>query len=386
MKTLARSELKDRVAIVVGTRPGIVKMSPIVHECVARGLDHFLLHTGQHYSYEMDRQFFEDLDLPAPLHRVADGAPGAMHGEQTARMLVGIEKALLQERPRVVLVCGDANTNLAAGLAARKLHMEVGHVEAGLRSHDWRMPEEHNRVILDHISEYLFAPTEETAQNLARDGVRGRVVVTGNTVVDALYHIAAKQRENDAIFKALKIEPAGYLVVTVHREETTDSRACLAEVVSTLQAVADEFGMPLLWPVHPRSRQRLSSLGMLADLEHGNSRFRLIEPLGYIDFIKLLSGAACCLTDSGGLQEEACSLRVPCVTLRNSTERPESIQVGANRLAGTGRAQVVAALRGALDSPRDWQNPYGDGHAAKRIIDALGARSPLWDRAADLGD
>lgn len=362
-------ELEDKVAIVVGTRPGIIKMSPLIRELAARRMSYFVIHTGQHYSYTMDQVLFEDLELAPAQYRLKSVSKCYYHGAQTAEMLCGVEQALLAERPKVVLVCGDANTNLAAGLAARKLRIGLGHVESGLRSYDWSMPEEHNRIILDHISEWLFAPTEQARRNLINDNVRGEIYVTGNTIVDAVQQNLDIARRKSTILDRLQLAPDNYLVCTVHREENVDVKPRLADLLAGLQRISAEFQRPVIFPMHPRTRRRLVEWDMGDAVANRDPGLRIIDPVGYLDFLYLLANTQLVLTDSGGIQEESCILHVPCVTLRNNTERPETIEVGANRLAGTAPAAILEATRAMLGVVRGWANPFGDGTAAQQIID-----------------
>ena len=352
------------IAIVLGTRPEIIKMSPIVRECDRRGLDYYILHTGQHYSHEMDRAFFEALDLPEPRYNLEVGSGN--HSAQTGRIMTGIEEVFADDRPDVVLVQGDTNTVLGGALAAAKLHIEVGHIEAGLRSFDRTMPEEINRVVADHISDHLFAPTSLTRQNLLDEGIDGaKVHVTGNTVVDAVYqNLAIAERKSD-IHATLGVDPGDYIVVTAHRAENVDSRERLSSILAALEQVRAEFDTEVVFPVHPRTKKMVEAFG----LEAGG--IRMVPPLGYLEFLRLEKGAALVLTDSGGLQEEACILNVPCVTLRDNTERPSTITVGANILAGTETSRIVAACRLMMKRTPRWQNPYGDGRSAERTIDHL---------------
>lgn len=360
----------NSVCIVVGTRPGIIKMSPLIRECELRGVDHFVIHTGQHYSPEMDNVFFQDLGLEIPKHHLKNIKDSTTHGAQTAMMLMGVEKALIREEPKVVLVCGDANTNLAAALAARKLRCVVGHVESGLRSNDWRMPEEHNRVMMDHIAELLFAPTKETAENLQKDNVRGKIVVTGNTIVDAVMQHIAIAREKSTVVKDLGLRKDDYFLMTAHREENVDSRETLSDLIECAKSVIGACQKEIIFPLHPRTRKRLSEFGLTEQFEEVKG-LRVIEPAGYLDLLNIMEQSLLVLTDSGGLQEEACILKVPCVTLRENTERPETTRVGANVIAGTKPVEVVAAVHKMLQVPRQWPNPLGDGKAAMRIIDEV---------------
>ncbi len=352
------------IAIVLGTRPEIIKMSPIVRECDRRGLDYYILHTGQHYSYEMDRAFFEALDLPEPRYNLEVGSGN--HSAQTGRIMTGIEEIFTDDRPDIVLVQGDTNTVLGGALAAAKLHIEVGHIEAGLRSFDRTMPEEINRVVADHVSDHLFAPTLLTRQNLLDEGIDGaKIHVTGNTVVDAVYqNLAIAERKSD-IHATLGVDQGDYIVVTAHRAENVDSCERLSSILAALELVRTEFDKEVVFPVHPRTKKMVEAFGL------ETSGIRMVPPLGYLEFLQLQKGAALVLTDSGGLQEEACILNVPCVTFRENTERPSTITVGANLLAGTETTAIVSACRIMMKRTPRWQNPYGDGEAAGRILSTM---------------
>jgi UDP-N-acetylglucosamine 2-epimerase (non-hydrolysing) len=366
LKTLDEGDLERKAVVVLGTRPGIVMMSPIVRELESRGIPFRVLHTGQHYSENMDGRLFADLELRAPDHRVEGVAALPYHGAQTAVMLQGCEEFFLQERPRLVLVGGDANTNLAAALAARKLHIQVAHVEAGERSHDWRMPEEHNRVLIDHMSEYLLATNEKAAENLRADGVRGAIVVTGNPIVDATRQNLELALRDSHLLEQLDVEPHEYVVMTLHREENVDSEVHLREALTAAAELHEALGLTVLFAAHPRTEKRVREF-RLEELARERPGLVTLPALGYLDFLGLLARASLVLTDSGGVQQEACILRVPCVTLRENTEWTETLEIGANALAGTDPARVVAAATEQLAGPHDWQAPFGDGYSAARI-------------------
>ena len=371
IKFVPRQQQARTVCVVVGTRPGIIKMCPVIRELANRNIPHFLMHAGQHYSYNMDRKFFEDLELPRPLHHLDGVRQYTTHASQTAEMMKGIEEALFKEKPAVVLVCGDANTNFSGAVAARKLGLVVGHVEAGLRSYDWRMPEEHNRVMIDHISELLFAPTEKTRENLLKENIRGKIVVAGNTVVDASLQNIEIARRKSGILRSIGVEGGGYILFTVHREENVDDHSNLKSILGALEMVSRTYpGRPIVFPIHPRTIKRIEQFGLERELARPKT-LRLTEPVGYLDFLMLLSNAGAVMTDSGGIQEEACVLRVPCVTLRESTERPESLEAGGNILAGTSPEGILVALGRMLGKSRDWANPFGDGRASERIAEAV---------------
>lgn len=363
LKILLEHELQPKVCVVVGTRPGIIMFSPVVRELERQGVPYFILHTGQHYSPNMDRQFFEELELPEPGYTLETVKLSTLHGAQTAEMLRGCEQVLLEERPRLVLVSGDANTNLAAALAARKLHIRVGHVEAGERSHDWRMPEEHNRVLIDHLSEYLFATSEKAEQNLKADNVRGEIVVTGNPIVDACRENLELATRHSTILSELGVDKEPYAAATVHREENTDSRSALAGILEGMRLLGERLGLRLVFAVHPRTRKRMEEFGLVEQADG----LLLTHALGYLDFLNLMAGSKLVVTDSGGVQQESCILGVPCVTLRDSTEWTETLECGANRLAGADPERILGAAEAMLDAPRGWSHPFGDGHAAERI-------------------
>jgi UDP-N-acetylglucosamine 2-epimerase (non-hydrolysing) len=353
-----------KISIVLGTRPEIIKMSPIIRECERLGLDHFVLHTGQHYSYNMDRVFFEDLELPDAKYNLDVGS--GHHGWQTGRMLVGIEKVLLKELPDVVLVQGDTNSTLAGALAAAKLGIKVGHVESGLRSYDRRMPEEVNRTLADHCSDFLFAPTEKSRRILVGEGVsKEKIFVTGNTVVDAVFQNLEIANRKRNVMNHLELKSKNYFLVTAHRQENVDDKARFAWILRGLKNVAEEFGLPLVYPIHPRSRKQMMRFGLRLD------EARLVDPVDFLSFLQLENHARLVLTDSGGVQEEACVLAVPCVTLRDNTERPETVEVGSNVLAGADSDRILECAKMMVFRENSWVNPFGDGTAGEKTIGAL---------------
>ncbi len=352
------------IAIVVGTRPEIIKMAPVIRACIQRRVPYRIIHTGQHYSFAMDGVFFEELGLPDPDHDLEIGSGSQVY--QIGAIVNGMAPLLEAERPDVVLVEGDTNSVLAAALAAHKFGIRVGHVEAGLRSYDRRMPEEINRILTDHVSDHLFAPTPRARDTLLKEGIEsGRVHVTGNTVVDEL----ELQRSRDArseVLGRLGVTPGGFALATVHRVENVEHPDRLRGIFTGLAASSRALGVPVLAALHPRTTAKLEAEPWELD-----SAVKVIPPLGYLDFLALHARAALMITDSGGLQEEACCLHVPCVTLRDNTERPESVEVGANMLAGADPERIVAATRAMRAKTRDWPNPFGDGQSGLRIVDLL---------------
>lgn len=352
------------IAVVVGTRPEIIKMAPVIKELAKRGSDFFIIHTGQHFSYNMDGVFFKQLDLPEANFKLEVGS--GSHAEQTANILTGVTKVLEDKKPGIVLVEGDTNSVLASALAATKLHIGVGHVEAGLRSFDKKMPEEINRILTDHCSDYLFAPTEISRGNLLSEGIEEeKVFVTGNTIVDALSQNIEAASEAVDILSELQLNPKNYCLVTIHRQENVDNRERFASILDGLDKLGQTMEIPIIYPVHPRARK------MMAEFTLKPEHIMLIEPRDYLSFIQLESNARLILTDSGGIQEEACVLHVPCVTLRDNTERPETVQVGSNILAGVKAHEIVNCSHKMLEKDTDWFNPFGDGKAAQKIVEIL---------------
>lgn len=351
------------ISIVLGTRPEIIKMMPLVKECERRGIEFQMVHSGQHYSYDMDRVFFSQLRLPDPDVTLEVGSGD--HGAQTARIIEGCERTFKEECPSHVLVQGDTNTVAGASIAAVKMGIPVGHVEAGLRSYDRTMPEEINRVISDHVSSFLFAPTETSRSNLLKEGIEEGVTVTGNTIVDAVHIIKEIADKECDILKSLGLRKEGYILATAHRAENVDSKEKLERIFNGLNAVSKGQGLPVIMPMHPRTRKMVG----LHSIDIGD--VQVIDPVGVLEFVSLEADAALCMTDSGGVQEEACILRTPCITLRENTERPETVGVGANVLVGTDVNKMIGLAREMLGRSREWENPFGDGRASARILDAL---------------
>ena len=335
-------------------------MSPVIRGLLIKEIGFFILHTGQHYSYNLDRVFFEQLELPQPVYNLEVGS--GSHAEETGKMLIGIEKVLLEEKPDVVLIEGDTNSVLAGALAASKLHIEIGHVEAGLRSYDRSMPEEINRTLTDHCSDYLFAPTEKAKAILLGEGIpEERIFVTGNTIVDAVHQNLEIANEQDSILNTLHLSPKEYFLVTLHRQENVDDPARFLSILKGLDSLADEFHLPVIYPIHPRSRKRMQEFGFKSE------NITLSGPVDFLGFLQLESNARLVLTDSGGVQEESCILGVPCITLRDNTERPETLEVGANILAGTTPEKILECSQVMLGRENNWGNPFGDGKAGERI-------------------
>ncbi|MBS3794365.1 MAG: UDP-N-acetylglucosamine 2-epimerase (non-hydrolyzing) [Candidatus Thorarchaeota archaeon] len=349
--------------LVVGTRPEIIKMTPIIHAWEKKENDLFLLHTGQHYSSYMSDAFFQDMDLREPDKNLNIGS--GSHSEQTAKALLGIEEQLQKVKPPLVVVQGDTNAVLSAALAAVKLNIPVAHVEAGLRSFDIRMPEEHNRRLTDHASTLLFAPTTEAAQTLERENVWGEVYVTGNTVIDAVERympIALKKRD---IMDRLDIDFEEYALLTLHRAENVDDPSILKGLIEGIL----QLDANVVFSTHPRTVARLEEFGLMKKVE-SSKHMILIEPVPYLDFLKLMHGSSYILTDSGGIQEEATapSLSKRVFVLRTSTERPEAVDSGYAHVVGVTPEVFPNRIKTILHEPFEPAAcPYGNGNAAKKI-------------------
>ncbi|MBV9925942.1 MAG: UDP-N-acetylglucosamine 2-epimerase (non-hydrolyzing) [Acidobacteria bacterium] len=361
-----------KVINVVGARPNFMKVAPIV-EAMRRRAREFapvVLHTGQHYDERMSDAFFRDLGLPEP--DVHLGVGSGSHAQQTAAVMQKFEPVVLEQKPDWVLVVGDVNSTLACALVCSKLGIKVAHVEAGLRSRDRTMPEEINRLLTDQLADLLLTPSEDGDRNLLAEGVPAeRIRFVGNVMIDSLF----KQLERAAssrVREELEVAGADYAVVTLHRPSNVDEPETLRGILSALARVGRR--LPVVFPIHPRTRKNLAEFGLLEAAEEGG-RLRLTEPLGYLDFLRLYSGARLVLTDSGGIQEETTALGIPCLTLRENTERPVTVELGTNRVVGTDPERIVAEAQAALSQDRQKEPPrvppLWDGRAAERILDAL---------------
>ena len=366
-----------KIAVVLGTRPEIIKMAPIIDEIVNRDIELCLIHTGQHYDKEMSDNFFIDLEIPAPDYNINVGS--GSHGKQTGLMMKGIEEVLMDEKPDIVLVQGDTNAVLAGALVASKLHIAVGHVEAGLRSFDMTMPEEINRRVCDVTSTMYFIPTEESAINLLADGYsRKNLIITGNTVVDACFRhleIAKKRGFEEESLASLGIDNMdNILTLTMHRAENVDDKKRVTNIIDALKELGD---MNIIFPIHPRTKKTLEDFKLFDELNN-LSHVHIIKPIGYLDFLQLTSKSTLILTDSGGLQEEAITLDVPALTLRYNTERPETVTAGGNILVGADKDAILENANKILNDEEFAQkmknaiNPYGQGDSAKKTVDAIG--------------
>lgn len=368
-----------KILAVVGARPQFIKASAVSRALraaarVAPGITELIVHTGQHYDDNMSGTFFRQLGIPEPAHHLGIG--GLSHGALTGRMLEQLEAVIEALGPAAVLVYGDTDSTLAGALAAVKLHVPVAHVEAGLRSFNRRMPEEINRVVVDHVSSILFCPTASAVANLADEGVRAGVHIVGDVMYDVALHSRRLAGQHSRVLDKLRISPQGYALATVHREENTDAMERLAGILEGLQRVARR--LPVVLPLHPRTRKAVYERGW----DHRLDGIQLVDPLPYLDMVALEADAAVIYTDSGGVQKEAFFYRVPCVTLRAETEWVETLETGWNVLADADPQRMEDALdwastrRSASNAeagilPRREGNPYGDGHAADKIVQIL---------------
>jgi UDP-N-acetylglucosamine 2-epimerase (non-hydrolysing) len=353
---------RPRIWLVVGARPNLIKMAPIV-AAIQRtgGLDARLIHTGQHYDQAMSDVFFKELGLPPP--DVNLGVGSGSHAEQTSAVMLRMERLLTTDRPALITTVGDVNSTLAAALVAVKAQVPQAHVEAGLRSHDPAMPEEVNRVLVDRVADLLFTHSDDATENLRHEGVEeSRIHMVGNVMIDTLLRLRS-QWQGAAVSALPGLTRGNYGVVTLHRPENVDGEAALASLLWTLGEIAAQ--VPLVFPVHPRTRSRLPSRPVRG--------LNFVEPLGYMAFMDLVEHAKVVLTDSGGIQEETTVLGVPCLTLRNSTERPVTVRLGTNSVVGTDPVQIKAAVSRVLtESPRPWVfPPLWDGQTAGRITNVI---------------
>lgn len=354
-----------KILTIVGARPQFIKAATVSRVLAENtGIEELIVHTGQHYDPNMSGIFFAELGIPEPDYDL--GISGGNHGAMTGRMLAAIEEVILKDRPDCLLIYGDTNSTLAGALAAAKLHVPVAHVEAGLRSFNKQMPEEINRVVTDHVATWLLTPTETATTNLHREGISPENIhQVGDVMFDAALFYAAKAERTSTILTKLGLDQRNYVLATIHRQENTDAPARLRAIVAGLNEVARS--MPVVLPLHPRTRKLLDAAD---DLDVGEDLL-VVEPVGYLDMVMLERGAAVIATDSGGVQKEAFFHGAPCVTLRDETEWVELIEMGWNRLAPPGQADIAKTIREAIGQKGDSGSPYGDGNAAQRIVTAL---------------
>lgn len=352
---------------VVGARPQFIKAAAVLRAIQARenatdSIHSILVHTGQHHDHNLSNIFFEELGIPTPQYHL--GIAGGTHGQMTGRMIEAIETVLLAEKPDKLLVYGDTNSTVAAALAAAKCGISIAHIEAGLRSFDRRMPEEINRILTDHVSKEKFCPTQAAIENLSREGITDDVYWVGDVMYDVARDYAARAESHRALFDTLGVCPKAYILVTCHREENTDNIARLRHIVDALEHIAHDTSV--IFPLHPRTAKRLAQAGLYDRLRH----VQCIPPVSYLEMVLLEKHAMVIVTDSGGVQKEAFFYRVPCVTLRDTSEWGETIALGWNRLVGDDPDKIVAAIRDArCGEEGEW--PYGHQRASERIVEIL---------------
>lgn len=373
---------KKKIISVVGARPNFMKLAPIEREFRKHKhlFTHIILHTGQHYDYRLSQVFFKDLDMPKPA--IYLGAGSGSHAEQTARIMEGFEKVVLKEKPDMVIVFGDVNSTIACSLVCSKIHhnggtIPVAHVESGLRSFDITMPEEVNRIVTDSLSSLLFVTEKAGVANLKNEGVsKSRIFLTGDTMIDSLVHYKQKIGRS-SILKKLALKENSYILATIHRPVNVDNKKSLTQIISIFEELSKlslkyDEALKLVLPIHPRTLKMAESFGLLKRFS-AIKNLQLIEPAGYLDFIRLLSGCKFVLTDSGGIQEEATFLRIPCLTLRESFERPETLEIGTNTLCGLDKGLILAKAgeiyKGKYKKGR--VPSLMDGKASKRIVNAV---------------
>lgn len=357
-----------KISVIFGTRPEIIKLSPVIRALKEKKLNFFIIHTNQHYDKNMDEIFLKELGLPKAKYNLGIGS--GTHGNMTGRMLIEVEKIFFKEKPDLLIVQGDTNTVLAASLAASKLGIKIAHVEAGLRSYT-KIPEETNRILTDRISDFLFAPTEKQKKILLSEGVtKEKIFVVGNTIADA-------------VIQNLKLASAPatlseYFLITAHREENVDNKIILQNILKAIEEIQKKYNLKAIYPIHPRTEKRIKEFKIKKP-----KNIKFIEPVGYLDMLSLMKNAEIILTDSGGIQEEACILHVPCVTMREATERPETVEVGGNIIAGTDTEKIVKSAGLMLKKKINWHapamagaespgnSPFGKGNSGKLIVEIL---------------
>ncbi len=349
--------------VVLGIRPDIINLYPIVKELQKRKCEYTIVHTGQHYSYFFDKLFFEQLNFPKPNYHLKVGS--GTQAQQMASLVERFEKVLLKEKPDLVFSFSDANPALS-GIVASKMGIKVVHLEAGMRSYDWRMPEEKNRRLMDSISDYLFTPTSGTRQNLLDEGIPShRIFQVGKLIVDVLDHFK-EEINKDKILEKLGIEKKEYFLVTAHRPENVGVKTPLKNILEGIGELYKTYGKIVIYPIHPRSRASIKKFKLKVP-----DGVRLMDPLGFLEFSKLEKNAFCCVTDSGTVQEDACIFKVPCVTIRISTERSETVKVGSNIVAGLNKKHILEAVHKMVNKKTNWKNPYGKPVCAKKTMDVL---------------
>lgn len=367
-----------KACFILATRPEIIKCSPLIKLFIKKKINFFLIHTGQHYSFNLDKIFFKELKLPLPKYNLHIRSKHPIYeAHHTGRMMIKLENIILKEVPDIVLVHGDTNTALAGALTTAKIstkrliinkEIKLGHIESGLRSFDKMMPEETNRIIVDHLSDVLFVPTKAAMKNLKNENINNKkksLVLCGNTVVDSLYQ-NLNIAKNKNILDKLCLKKRKYFLVTLHRPETVDNFKRLSDLLKTLQLLATSYKIPVIYPMHPRTKKNIVNNNIKIP-----NNIKIIDPLSYFNFLNLESNAKIILTDSGGVQEEACVLKVPCITVRNNTERPETVKIGANLISGYKKNKILKCVKKMFNNKKKWKNPFGNGNSSNIILKYL---------------
>lgn len=353
-----------KISVIFGTRPEIIKLSPVIRALKEKKLNFFIIHTNQHYDKNMDEIFLKELGLPKAKYNLNIGS--GTHGNMTGRMLIEVEKIFFKEKPDLLIVQGDTNTVLAVSLAASKLGIKIAHVEAGLRSYT-KIPEETNRILTDRISDFLFAPTEKQKKILLSEGIaKEKIFIVGNTIADAILQSLLIAEKKKRTLKKLKLKPQKYFLITAHREENVDNKIILQNILKAIEKIQKKYKLKAIYPIHPRTEKRMKEFGIKKP-----KNIKFIEPIGYLDMLLLMKNAKIILTDSGGIQEEACILHVPCVTMREATERPETVEVGGNTVAGTTTEKILESADLMIKREVNWENPFGEGNSGKLIVSIL---------------
>ncbi|MEK6951861.1 MAG: UDP-N-acetylglucosamine 2-epimerase (non-hydrolyzing) [Nanoarchaeota archaeon] len=354
-----------KIGIALGTRPEIIKLAPIIRECEKRKLDYFVIHTNQHYSYELDKLFFDELELPQPKYNLECGfGEFRKHvGFMSKRALPILKK----EKPDNMIILADTTSALGVALASSKANLTMSHVEAGLRSHDTKMLEETNRIVVGHLSDYHFPPTEKAKQNLIEEGVdEDKIFVVGNTIVDSVNQNIELANKKVDMIKKLNIEKNNYFLLTAHRQENVDDKERLSNILKGLELVYNKYKLPIIYPMHPRTKKMIQEFNLKVP-----NCITVLEPLSFLEFLQLEANAKLVITDSGGIQEETCILKIPCVTIRDNTERPETLEVGSNILAGVKPERILECVNIMINKERNWEQPFGDGTTAVKVLDII---------------